>query len=385
MNSRIWRLAGVGLLGLCISAASMADDRSDELRGSSQGGQRGQEGRPGGGNEQRPSNSNQQRPQNNQPPQQQQRPAGNEQRPGNEHRSGNEQRPGNGNQPRPEVSQPRPQANPGNNELINSNQPWQSRPPRDPNVESRPPQQPANNLPIQSRPDTVRQTQDPLRGNYQDIPRRHGEQQWQTGNRPGDYNRPDNRPDNRWPGRPNGHGNGWGPGPQYRPGVVIDRFPDREYRVPYRGQDYFYSGGYWYRPQGPRYVVVTPPRGIRVSYLPDYAREVWIGSSLFFLAAGAYYLYQEDSQQYVVVDPPVASAPAQPQQTGNGYDVEAYPANGQSQAQIDQDRYDCYRYAVQQSNFDPATVTYAPDASVVQIYRQAEGGCLSSRGYQVNY
>ncbi len=78
-----------------------------------------------------------------------------------------------------------------------------------------------------------------------------------------------------------------------RPGYVVDRFPDRNWRVPYRGQDYFFSGGYWYRPQGPRYVVVAPPRGIRVSYLPDYAREVWVGSSLFFLAAGAYYLYQD--------------------------------------------------------------------------------------------
>jgi hypothetical protein len=62
-------------------------------------------------------------------------------------------------------------------------------------------------------------------------------------------------------GPPDGHGNGWGPGPQYRPGHVIDRFPDREYRVPYRGQDYFYSGGYWYRPQGPRYIVVSRRAG----------------------------------------------------------------------------------------------------------------------------
>lgn len=56
------------------------------------------------------------------------------------------------------------------------------------------------------------------------------------GSRPGDNGRPN---DNRWPGRPDGHGNGWGPGPQHRPGYIIDRFPDRNYRVPYRGQDYF--------------------------------------------------------------------------------------------------------------------------------------------------
>lgn len=244
---------------------------------------------------------------------------------------------------------------------------------------------PEHNLPIQGRPDTVRQTQEPRPGYYRDIPRRNDDNRhWEAG---GPGSRPGNgHPnDNRWPGRPDGHGNGWGPGPQHRPGYVIDRFPDRNYRVPYRGQDYFYSGGYWYRPQGPRYVVVTPPYGIRVHYLPDYAREVWVGGSLLFLAAGAYYAYEQSTQQYVVVQPPtqVPSPPPAPQ--GNGYDVVAYPANGQSPAQVQQDGYDCYRWAVQQSGFDPRTVTYAPDPAVVQTYRQAQGNCLGSRGYQVQY
>ncbi|MGN7444871.1 DUF6515 family protein [Pseudomonas lactis] len=244
---------------------------------------------------------------------------------------------------------------------------------------------PEHNLPIQGRPDTVRQTQEPRPGYYRDIPRRNDDNRhWEAGG-PGSRPGNDHPNDNRWPGRPDGHGNGWGPGPQHRPGYVIDRFPDRNYRVPYRGQDYFYSGGYWYRPQGPRYVVVTPPYGIRVHYLPDYAREVWVGGSLLFLAAGAYYAYEQSTQQYVVVQPPtqVPSPPPAPQ--GNGYDVVAYPANGQSPAQVQQDGYDCYRWAVQQSGFDPRTVTYAPDPAVVQTYRQAQGNCLGSRGYQVQY
>ncbi|WP_073523646.1 DUF6515 family protein [Pseudomonas fluorescens] len=244
---------------------------------------------------------------------------------------------------------------------------------------------PEHNLPIQGRPDTVRQTQEPRQGYYRDIPRRNDDNRhWEAGS-PGPRAGNDHPNDNRWPGRPDGHGNGWGPGPQHRPGYVIDRFPERNYRVPYRGQDYFFSGGYWYRPQGPRYVVVTPPYGIRVHYLPDYAREVWVGGSLLFLAAGAYYAYEQSTQQYVVVQPPtqVPSPPPTPQ--GNGYDVVAYPANGQSPAQVQQDGYDCYRWAVQQSGFDPRTVTYAPDPAVVQTYRQAQGNCLGSRGYQVQY
>lgn len=120
--------------------------------------------------------------------------------------------------------------------------------------------------PLNSR-DEVRQSQPPRQGYYQDIPRRHGDDRY-YGQRPG----------GDWAGRPDGHGNGWGPGPQYHPGHSVDRFPDRYWKVPYRGQDYFYSGGYWYRPHGGGYVVVRPPYGVRVGYLPPYAREVWQGA-----------------------------------------------------------------------------------------------------------
>lgn len=347
MKSRIWRLAGVGLLCVSVTAQALADEPQNR------GPENDTHGRDHERNEQGHGGNNQPRPQNV-----------------------------------PQQNQPRPQ----NNEIIrgeNSRQfehngqnqnggQGQNHPPQ--NVQTRPPQAPANNLPIQPRPDTVRQTQEPRYGNYQDIPRRNdNNQHWQAGNQGG---HPD---DHRWEGRPSGHGNGWGPGPQYRPGQMIDRFPDRNFRVPYRGQDYFFSGGYWYRPQGPRYVVVQPPRGIRVHYMPDYAREVWIGGALLFLAAGSYYAYEESTQDYVVVDAPVGAPPPQPQPTSNGIDVTAYPANGQSPQQVAQDGYECAQYAVQQSRFNPQTATYQPDPAVVQTYRQAEANCLSSRGYQVSF
>jgi hypothetical protein len=284
---------------------------------------------------------------------------------------------------RPEYNQTRPQNPHVDRGGQHEGGQWQGRPQG--NEPGRPAPQPSNNLPIQGRPDTVRQTQEPRQGYYRDIPRRNDDNRhWEAGG-PGSRPGNDHPGDNRWPGRPDGHGNGWGPGPQHRPGYVVDRFPDRNYRVPYRGQDYFFSGGYWYRPQGPRYVVVTPPYGIRVHYLPDYAREVWVGGSLLFLAAGAYYAYEQSTQQYVVVQPPTQVPSPQPAPQGNGYDVVAYPANGQSPAQVQQDGYDCYRWAAQQSGFDPRTVTYAPDPAVVQTYRQAQGNCLGSRGYQVQY
>ncbi len=177
---RIWRMAGVGLLVVSVSAQVTADER-DNSPERPQGGGQHERGPEGGG-----------RPENNQP------------RPQNPHfdRGG----PNGGGQ-----GQGRPQGNePG-------------RPAPQP--------QPSNSLPIQGRPDTVRQTQEPREGYYRDIPRRNdGNQHWEAGgpgSRPGnDGGYHNGRPgDNRWPGRPDGHGNGWGPGPQYRPGYMVDRFP----------------------------------------------------------------------------------------------------------------------------------------------------------------
>lgn len=234
--------------------------------------------------------------------------------------------------------------------------------------------------PLNSR-DEVHQTQPARQGYYQDIPRRNADyRHWEAGG-------PGQRPGGDWQGRPDGHGNGWGPGPQYRPGHSIDRFPDRYWKVPYRGQDYFYSGGYWYQPHGDSYIVVAPPYGVRVGYLPSYAREVWVGSALLFLVADTYYQYLADSQEYVVVSPPaVAPAPMPVAQapSGNAYDVVAYPMHGQGQEQQDQDRYQCHRWAVSQSNFDPATAPSAPPANVADNYRRALGACFSGRGYSIN-
>ncbi|MEP9320746.1 DUF6515 family protein [Pseudomonas sp. LABIM340] len=201
----------------------------------------------------------------------------------------------------------------------------------------------------------------------------HGSAGWQGGNRP---------PSAGWQGRPPpSHGN-WGPHPSYwRPGYVVNAMPSGHYRVPYRGSDYYFNDGYWYRPYGSRYVVVTPPYGVRVRYLPSYAEQVWIGSIGYFLAAGTYYLWQAGSQDYEVVEPPQQQVASVAQ---SAYDVMAYPMYNQGPDQQARDRYECHRWAADQSGFDPALASYAPPAYVADNYRRALGACLSGRGYSVN-
>ncbi len=114
--------------------------------------------------------------------------------------------------------------------------------------------------------------------------------------------------------------------------------------------------------------------------LPDYAREVWIGSMLYFVAAGTYYLWNVDRRQYVVVETP----PAVQAVPSTSYEVIAYPARGQAPEQQSRDRYECHTWAVGQSGFDPAAATQAPPPGVADTYRRALGACLNGRGYSVN-
>lgn len=376
MNSPIWRLAGASLLCLTLSAQALADDND-------------QRGPQGGRDQPRPQqNQNvQQQMQHNVQQQQQhmqQQVQQQQQHMQDQNRQVQQQRGQEQNQ-RAEQQQQRQQEQQQQRQQQEQQQPrtaWQQRT-EDFNQRQndRRAEQQQN---LQQNRAQFNQPQPERRDNGPAIQGKPGVA-WQ--NQPphgpeGGRGRPDDR---NW----NNRGNGWGPGPQYRPGYTIDRFPDREYRVPYRGQDFFYSGGYWYRPQGPRYVVVAPPYGIRTRALPDYATRMWIGGAMFFLAAGTYYQYMDDSQDYVVVNPPQGVPVSQPQpveQQGQapGIDVAFYPVNGQSPSQMEQDRYDCQRYAAQQSGFDPATATYAPADSVAYLYRQNMGNCLVSRGYQVN-
>lgn len=114
--------------------------------------------------------------------------------------------------------------------------------------------------------------------------------------------------------------------------------------------------------------------------LPAGARELWVGSMLYFVAAGTYFLWSADRNRYEPVSPP----PVVPASEAGRYDVIAYPAKNQSAEQQSRDRYECHSWSVSQSGFDPATARSAPVATTAETYRRALGACLAGRGYSVN-
>src|SRR5215472_15490527 len=58
-------------------------------------------------------------------------------------------------------------------------------------------------------------------------------------------------------------------------GHVVPRLPPTHFVVPNAGGHVYYSGGMWYAPRGPSYVVVAAPVGVFVPVLPPFYTTLW--------------------------------------------------------------------------------------------------------------
>jgi len=165
-------------------------------------------------------------------------------------------------------------------------------------------------------------------------------------------------------------------------GHYVGAVPRGHYSVYHGGVRYRYYGGVWYRPYSSRFVVVAPPFGLVVPFLPLYYSTIWVGGAPYYYANEVYYTHTTGG--YMVVEPPkgeVVQAPPLEEK------LFIYPRKGQSEKQQSDDRYDCHRWAVDQVHYDPTQ----PPGSVPEAqanekradYRRAMSACLDARGYTV--
>jgi hypothetical protein len=164
-------------------------------------------------------------------------------------------------------------------------------------------------------------------------------------------------------------------------GQRFGRLPHDHRVIIHGGARYYFSAGVWYRPYGPSFTVVTPPIGLVVSFLPPYYSTIWIGGVPYYYANEVYYAHHGSG--YVVVEPPkeeVSQAPPPAEQ------LFIYPRLGQSEPQQATDRYECHRWAVNQTGFDPTQPSGGADVQRGEKradYQRAMGACLDGRGYTV--
>jgi len=163
---------------------------------------------------------------------------------------------------------------------------------------------------------------------------------------------------------------------------VVNTLPYGYRDYSWNGSRYYYHDGYWYRPYGSTYITVGIPYGLFVTTLPGSYTSFWFGSTRYYYSDYHYYTYEPVRRGYVVVRSPY----------GDDYDYETedavldedifiYPAEGQSEQQQADDRYECHRWAVSQTDYDPIDDEY--DAALREDYIRAITACLTGRGYTV--
>jgi hypothetical protein len=152
----------------------------------------------------------------------------------------------------------------------------------------------------------------------------------------------------------------------------------------WRGEHWYFDGRHWYRPRASGWIVAPPPVGLTIAYLPDAYATLWIGGVPYYYADDIYYRWRPATRDYIVVAPP-SGAPTSP--PSDPVDVFAYPSNGQDAATQDRDRYECHRWAVERTGFDPLEpnggVAPADAPARRGAYVRAETACLTGRGYSV--
>ncbi len=165
-----------------------------------------------------------------------------------------------------------------------------------------------------------------------------------------------------------------------RPPRVVDRLPYGYRDYYWNGDRYYFHGGSWYRPYGSSYITIGIPYGLFVTTLPGPYSSFWYGGTRYFYYDSTYYVYEPVRRGYVVTRSPYDDGYEDDVRLGD--DLYIYPAQGQSEQQQADDRYDCHRWAVDQTDYDPLDDDYDPDLRA--DYLRAMTACLTGRGYTVN-
>jgi hypothetical protein len=125
--------------------------------------------------------------------------------------------------------------------------------------------------------------------------------------------------------------------------------------------------------------------GLWLTTLPWYYSTYWWGGVPYYYADNAYYVWNGASGRYESVRPPAGIEKAPAAQTST--ELFMYPKSGQSAEQQARDRYECHRWAADQTGFDPTHsnggVSADSSAAKRADYLRAQGACLEGRNYSV--
>ncbi len=127
--------------------------------------------------------------------------------------------------------------------------------------------------------------------------------------------------------------------------------------------------------------------GLFLATLPWYYSTYYWDGIPYYYADNNYYRFNSVVGQYESVRPPGAAAQATAAQPAASTDLFMYPKGGQSAEQQAKDRYECHRWAADQTSFDPTQTGGGVAANAAAAkradYLRADGACLEGRNYSV--
>lgn len=143
------------------------------------------------------------------------------------------------------------------------------------------------------------------------------------------------------------------------------------YRGGYGGHGGYHGGwygGWWY------------PSAVIIPFLPFYYETIWVGSYPYYYADGIY--YTSTAGGYMIVNPPQGAVNQVPPSAPSVERLFIYPRKGQSEQQQAEDRYQCHRWAIDQTGYDPTQPAGGvPSVQKRADYQRAMIACLDARGY----
>jgi hypothetical protein len=123
--------------------------------------------------------------------------------------------------------------------------------------------------------------------------------------------------------------------------------------------------------------------GLYFATLPYYYSTYWWGGVPYYYADNTYYRWNAGVGQYETVAPPAGLQNQGGAQGSGASDLIAYPKNGQTEEQLGKDKFECHRWAVGQTGFDPTQPGGGTAPGNRSNYLRAQAACLEGRGYSV--
>jgi hypothetical protein len=146
------------------------------------------------------------------------------------------------------------------------------------------------------------------------------------------------------------------------------------------GYGYGWRGGYW-GPWG--WGLGGLGLGLYFATLPYYYSTYWWGGVPYYYADNTYYRWNGGVGQYETVAPPSEAQNQSGAQGAAPSELIAYPKNGQTEEQLGKDKFECHRWAVGQTGFDPTQPGGGAASGNRSNYLRAQTACLEGRGYSV--